>query len=114
MAKPVKRKDPRQLFQDIHAHFRGNKFHHVDKAIKTIAKYKVHLGTFERDMANFRIYISDLTHAQNAEVPEQQKFAYLKELLTHDTRQCLANALGLARFNRLDFEATIDLLISAH
>ena len=89
----MSRKDPRQLFQDINAHFCGNQFHHVDKAIKTISKHKIHPGSFERDMANFRIYISDLTHAQNAEVPEQQKFAYLKELLTHDTRQCLANAL---------------------
>ena len=111
LVKSVKRKDPRQLFQDIHAHFRGNQFHHVDKAIKTISKHKVHPGLYEGYMANFRIYISDLTHAQSAEVPEQQKFAYLKELLTHDTRQCLANALD---FNKLDFGAAIDLLISTH
>ena len=59
-------------------------------------------------MANFKIYIADLTHAQNTEVPEQQKFAYLQELLTHDTGRCLANALDLARFNKLDFESTVD------
>ena len=65
-------------------------------------------------MANFRIYIADLTYDQNAEVPEQQKFAYLKELLTHDARQYLANALELARFSKLDFESTVDLLITTH
>ena len=111
LAKSVSRKDPSQLFQDVNAHFRGNQFHHVDKAMKTIYKHKVHPRTFERDMANFRIYIVNLTHAQNV---EQQKFAYLKELITHDTRQCLANALDLARFNKLAFEATVDLLISTH
>ena len=114
LAKSVSRKDPRQLFQDINAYFRGNQCHHFDKAIKTISKHRVHPGTFERDMANFRIYIADLTHAQNAEVPEQQKFVYLKKLVTHDTRQCLANALDLARFNKLDFESTVDLLINTH
>ena len=65
-------------------------------------------------MANFRIYIADLTYDQNAEVPEQQRFAYLKELLTHDARQYLANALELARFSKLDFESTVDLLITTH
>ena len=65
-------------------------------------------------MANFRIDIVDLTHAQNGKVLEQQKFAYLKELLTHDTRQCLANALDLARFNKLDFESTADFLMNTH
>ena len=44
---------------------------------------------FIQDMANFRIDIADLIHAQNAKVLEQQKFAYLKELLTHDTRRLL-------------------------
>ena len=86
LAKSVSCKDPRLLFQDINAHFQ---FHHVDKAIKTISKHPVYPGTFERDMANFRIDIADLTHAQNAKVLEQQKFAYLKELLTHDTRRLL-------------------------
>ena len=71
----------------------------MDRAITTITKHQVHPGTFEREMANLRIYIANLTHAQNAEVSEQQKFAYLKELLTHDTRQCLANALDSAQFN---------------
>ena len=42
LAKSVKRKDPRQLYQDIQDHFRGNQFHHVDKAIKNICKHKVH------------------------------------------------------------------------
>ena len=42
-------------------------------------------------MANFKIYIAVLTHA-------------LKELLTHDTRQCLANAFDL------DINATISVL----
>ena len=90
LAKSVSRKDPRQLFQVIDP------------------------GTLERDMANFRINIENLIHAQNAEVPEQQKFAYFKELLTHDTRQYLANALDLARFNKLNFESTVDLLITTH
>ena len=49
----------------------------------------MHPSSFERDISNFRIYISDLTHAQNVEVPEPQKFAYLKALLTHDTRMNL-------------------------
>ena len=57
LAKSVSRKDPRQLFQDINAHFRGNQFHHVDKAIKTISKHKAYPGTFERDMANFGSHI---------------------------------------------------------
>ena len=63
-------------------------------------------------MANFWIFI--VTNAQNAEVTEQQKFAYLNELLNHDIRQCLANALDLARFSKLDFESTGDLLITSH
>ena len=111
LAKSVNRKDPRQ---DINSLFRGNQFHHVDRAIKTITKHRVHPGTFERYMANFRIFIADLTNAQNAEVTEQQKFAYLNELLNHDIRQCLANALDLARFSKLDFESTGDLLITSH
>ena len=114
LAKSVKRKDPRQLYQDIQDHFRGNQFHHVDKAIKNISKHKVHPASFERDIAAFRTFISDLTHAQNVEVPEQQKFAYLKGPLTHDTRQCLATAMDMAYFNKLDFDGTSDLLIATH
>ena len=114
LAKSVKRKDPRQLYQDIQDHFRGNQFHHVDKAIKNICKHKVHPSSFERDISNFRIYISDLTHAQNVEVPEPQKFAYLKALLTQDNRHCVATAMDMAHFNKLDFDATLDLLIASH
>lgn len=86
----------------------------MDRAIKTVTTHRIHQNTFGRDIAKFRIYIADLTHVQNAEVPEQQKFAYIKDLLTHDTRQCLSNALDLARYNKLDFQATLDLLITAH
>ena len=114
LAKSVKRKDPRQLYQDIQDHFRGNQFHHVDKAIKNICKHKVHPSSFERDISNFRIYISDLTHAQSVEVPEAQKFSYLKALLTQDTRHCVATAMDMAHFNKLDFDATLDLLIASH
>ena len=114
LAASVNRKDPRGLFQDIQKYFRGNQSHHVDRAIESIIRHKIHIRSFEKDIANFRIFISELSHAQSAEVPEQQKFSYLKDLLKQDSRQCLANAMDLARFNTLNFEKTVDLLISTH
>ena len=114
LAAAVNRKNPRGLFQDIQKYFRGNQSHHVDRAIDSIIRHKIHIGSFEKDLANFRILISELSHAQSAEVPEQQKFSYLKDLLKQDSRQCLANAMDLARYNTLNFEKTVDLLISTH
>ena len=114
LAASVNRKDPRKLFQDIQSYFRGNQSHHVDRAIESIIRHKINIRSFEKDIANFRIFISELSHAQSAEVPEQQKFSYLKDLLKQDSRQCLANAMDLARFNTLNFEKTVDLLISTH
>ena len=95
--------NPRGLFQDIQKYFRGNQSHHVDRAIESIIRHKINIRSFETDLANFRIFIF------SAEVPEQQKFSYLK-----DSRQCLANAMDLARYNTLNFEKTVDLLISTH
>ena len=108
----VNRKDPRKLFQDIQSYFRGNQSHHVDRAIESIIRHKIHITSFEKDLANFRIFISELSHAQSAEVPEQQNFSYLKDLLKHDSRQCLANVMDLARYKTLNFEKTVDLLIA--
>ena len=114
LAASVNRKDPRKLFQDIQSYFRGNESHHVDRAIESIIRHKIHFRSFEKDLANFRIFILDLSHAQSAAVPEQQKFSYLKDLLKQDSRQCLANAMDLARYDHLDFEKTVDLLITTH
>ena len=80
LAPSVNRKDPRKLFQDIQSYFRGNQSHHVDRAIESINRHKLHIRSFEKDLVNSRIFISELSHAQSAEVPEQQKFSYLRDL----------------------------------
>ena len=45
--------------------FLGNESHQVDRAIDNIVKHKIHVRSFDKDMANFRIFISELSHAQN-------------------------------------------------
>ena len=37
--------------------FLGNESHQVDRAIDNIVKHKIHVRSFEKDMANFRKFI---------------------------------------------------------
>ena len=59
LAASVNRKDPRGLFHDTQKYFRGNQSHHVDRAIESIIRHKINIRSFEKDLANFRIFISE-------------------------------------------------------
>ena len=100
----IRKEDP--VYRAIQEHCKGSKNHHVEAARKMLNTHR--LGPdIERDMSKLLELISELEVAQKMEMPESQKFRVLRVLMAHEERVHMKNVVGIASYNKENFNFTI-------
>ena len=105
----IRKEDPVRIYRAIQEHFKGGKNHHVESARKKLNDYR--LGQdIERDLSTLLELISSLEEAQGMVMPESQKFGILRVLMAQEERVHVRNIVGIASYNKENFNFTIKKL----
>ena len=102
----IRKEDPVQIYRAIQEHFKGGKSHHVEAARKKLNDHR--LGQdIERDLSTLLELFSSLEEAQGMVMPESQKFGILRVLMAQEERVHDRNIVGIASYNKENFNFTI-------
>ena len=98
----IRKEDPVRICRAIQDHFKGGKNHHVEAARKKLKGQDI-----ERDLSTLLELISSLEEAQGMVMPESQKFGILRVLMAQEERVHVRNIVGIASYNKENFNFTI-------
>ena len=102
----IRKEDPVRIYRAIQDHFKGGKNRHVEAARKKLNDHR--LGQdIERDLSTLLELISSLEEAQGMVMPESQKFGILRVLMAQEERAHVRNIVGIASYNKENFNFTI-------
>ena len=102
----IRKEDPVRIYRAIQDHFKGGKNHHVEAARKKLNDHR--LGQdIERDLSTLLELISSSEEAQGMVMPESQKFGILRVLMAQEERVHVRNIVGIASYNKENFNFTI-------
>ena len=102
LLEPIRKEDPVKIYRTIEEHFKGDKNHHVEAA-----RNKLNAHRLGRGLSKLLELISDLEVAQIMEMSESQKFRILRILMQHEKHVHVKNVVGIASYNRENFNFTI-------
>ena len=78
----------------------------MEAARKKLNDHRIGLN-IERDLSTLLELISSLEEAQGMVMPESQKFGILRVLMAHEERVHVRNIVGIASYNKENFNFTI-------
>ena len=106
LSEAIKKEDPTKLYKTIQEHFKGGKNHHVEAARRKLKAHRFG-PDIERNISRLLELISDLEIAQKMEMPELQKFGFLRTIMRHVERTHVKSVYGMASYHKKSFNSTV-------
>ena len=108
--KAVKNEEATGVFLIIMDYFRGQKHHHIEFARNALSHWKL-TQHIDKDISNLRQLIRNLEEAQEALLPEAQKFGILRGMMVDEQRINVIQAFNFACMNNFSFEKVLETLM---